>query len=410
MQPVNTEKEVRVVTAGLIKLRIRNYVTDPNRMVKTNIETDTKINTVDTTTNNIEDEIKTVTGTEAKAQAIIDISNLEEWRELIDYPGYSVSNQGNIRGIKGKILNSTPDRDKYIQCKIKNLNGQYANRYVHFLVAITFIPNPDNKPIVNHINGIRYDNQVINLEWATHGENSGSMKVNKVQSDTRRQVVQYSIDGRIFMIWPSVKDAASSVGGYASNMSTACRTDSVYRGYRWKYKDIMETGDEEWKPVNYNGATVQASNLGNIRSVTGRIVRGGIYKGYVRVEIEGSRVFVHRLVCMAWKPIDNPEIYVVNHIDNDRTNNKIENLEWITQGENVNHYIANFHIGGVANKARAVRQLDLSGTVVITTFESGKEASMKTGIAASNISSVCRGNTRHRSAGGYLWQYLDAST
>ena len=90
---------------------------------------------------------------------------MEEWRPIIDYPEYEVSNGGNVRR-GGRVLK--PGRgNKYPIVQL----GRNNKKYVHRLVALAFIPNPDNKPQVDHINRIRTDNRVENLRWATKSEN-----------------------------------------------------------------------------------------------------------------------------------------------------------------------------------------------------------------------------------------------
>lgn len=78
--------------------------------------------------------------------------------------GFIVSKTGGK--LKPVIVNG------YCHVKLYNGDGTYTNKKVHRLVAESFIPNPENKPTVNHKNGIRTDNRVENLEWATYQENN----------------------------------------------------------------------------------------------------------------------------------------------------------------------------------------------------------------------------------------------
>lgn len=111
-----------------------------------------------------------------------------------------------------------------------------------------------------------------------------------------------------------------------------------------------------------------------------------------------KRMFIHRLVALAYIP--NPEKYpIVNHIDGDKLNNRVENLEWCTYKQNGKHAS---DTGLIRNK-RSIIQFDLNGKK-IRRFESIREASRVLQISANNLSSVLRGKTQ--TAGGFMWKYV----
>jgi hypothetical protein len=91
---------------------------------------------------------------------------MEQWKET-KYPGYFVSNKGEVKSIRGIL---TPCKHKYTQLHLY-VDGKRHITYAHRLVAEAFIPNPENKLELNHINGNKKDNNVSNLQWSTRSEN-----------------------------------------------------------------------------------------------------------------------------------------------------------------------------------------------------------------------------------------------
>lgn len=108
---------------------------------------------------------------------------MEKWVDVKGYEGmYQVSNEGNIRSIKNepKIMRPHLDTKGYHRQSFYK-DGKSTTIKYHRLVAQHFIPNPENKPQVNHINGIKTDNRVENLEWMTNDENMHHSKINKLR-------------------------------------------------------------------------------------------------------------------------------------------------------------------------------------------------------------------------------------
>ena len=170
--------------------------------------------------------------------------NKEEWRPVVGYEGlYEVSNLGRVRNSRtGRIRKITFDQDGYLQLSLFR-KGSNVCRKVHRLVAMAFIPNPDNLPCINHKDENPANNCVDNLEWCTHqyNNNYGNRIEKYRKSNTNgkksKPVLQYTLEGEFVREWPSVMEIHRKLGYSQGNISSYCRgeTNSSY-GFIWKYK------------------------------------------------------------------------------------------------------------------------------------------------------------------------------
>jgi NUMOD4 motif/HNH endonuclease len=98
---------------------------------------------------------------------------METWKRIADYEDtYEISNYGSVRNIKtGRVLKLDTKPNGYLSARLCK-NSKVKTFLVHRLVAIHFIPNPDNKPVVNHDDGVKTNNHVSNLVWSTSSENT----------------------------------------------------------------------------------------------------------------------------------------------------------------------------------------------------------------------------------------------
>tara|TARA_B100001564_G_scaffold254032_1_gene216102 strand:+ start:378 stop:1262 length:885 start_codon:yes stop_codon:yes gene_type:complete len=287
----------------------------------------------------------------------------EIWKELEGFSNYKFSNSGKVWSKKyNREMLLNPLQSGYICIVLHNDKEERKGYRIHRLVALTFIPNPENKKTVNHKNHNRADNRVENLEWATVAEqNNHSRKPSQeVYSSIRaRGVWRCSIDGEKLEYYESItiggewlaKNKGIDIKNGRPAISVVCRNkQKTAYGFKWIYdtsdENIFE--NEIWKDIPKElvkgSSNYKISDQGRIKNPKGKILKGSMKSGYKDVSIgsrAGKSYLIHRLVAQVFLPNFYNKRFV-NHKDHDRGNCKLYNLEWVTRSENmiaaVNHY------------------------------------------------------------------------
>ena len=193
------------------------------------------------------------------------------WKKFI-YEGietdYSVSTEGEVRkDTTNYILSQSSQQDyKFVTLLI---NGQQKRMRVHRMVAMTFIENPDNKPYVNHINGIRYDNNVENLEWVTQSENiQHAVRTGLMQNGRKKAVIQYNLNGDRMATFESASEAARQTGGSQSKITMCCkRQRETANDYQWRYYDDIQDVQKVEKKFITGKKVAKCDEEGNILEI-----------------------------------------------------------------------------------------------------------------------------------------------
>lgn len=165
------------------------------------------------------------------------------FKDIDGFAGYKISDTGEIFSTKtNKIISQSFDKDGYFRTAIYK-DGKRVNVKTHRLVATSFISNPENKPLINHKDGDKTNNNVDNLEWCTQSENMlhsfrvlGNMGLLGDASPLSRKIVQISNDGIIVNTFGSIREAERVTKIVRSTISKCCKDPSkTAGGFRWTF-------------------------------------------------------------------------------------------------------------------------------------------------------------------------------
>lgn len=277
-------------------------------------------------------------------------------KKINGYENYTISDGGEVfntstnRPLKGSL---GENGYRYFRLSKNNKKTMF---YGHRLVAEAFLDNPNNLPVVNHKDGNKLNNNVSNLEWVSYSENS--------------------------------KHA------HANGLVASRREKTYYNG---------DLPNEQWKKI-YDWP-YSISSLGRVRNDrTNLILKPSITCGYYKVRLSDENniwdfIIHNNLYCIFNGLTKVPDGYVVDHINANKLDNRIDNLRLITLSENVN---AAYYQTKTNKSCKKVLQFSRDGEF-IADFPSTKEAGRMLHLDASSISKVCRGV--QQTCGGYIFKY-----
>jgi hypothetical protein len=344
---------------------------------------------------------------------------MEEWREIQDFPYYRVSNLGNIKNIVTNKVLKNNNKCGYLNISLNSNIKKKSCFKVHRLVALAFIPNPENKSDVNHKDKNKANNNLENLEWMTRKENNihrfigvkittnknkPVLKIDKITNEVLEKYNSIELAG----IWlfennytETAHNGRNAVGNCLTGMS------KLAYGFKWEFENKNEDLEGEiWKEVvienvDTKGRKCYVSNLGRFKNSSG-IIKDNykVHNDYIKVFAYHKIYALHRLIALAF--IENPENKEqVNHKDGVKLNNRLDNLEWVTNQENQIH---KFQTGLGNNFTRKITQYDLQMNK-IKDFPSIISAAKELNIGKSNINGVL--HNKRKTAGGFIFRYLE---
>lgn len=162
-----------------------------------------------------------------------------EMRDIKGYEGiYAITDDGQVWSYRrNKYLAQRYDKYGYLRTTL-NLNGEKKTIFIHRLVAEAFIPNPEGKATVNHLNECKTDNRKENLAWATIQENNQYGTRTQRAAEGKKKPVRCVETGEVY---ESVKAAGAAINRWPANIS-ACLNgkQQTCGGYHWEYVEVKD--------------------------------------------------------------------------------------------------------------------------------------------------------------------------
>ena len=335
---------------------------------------------------------------------------------------WQVSNWGHVKNTRGKISYGSLHNSGYRRVTIACETGP-RKLLVHRLVAFAFRGGPSSPLlVVNHIDGNRTNNAAHNLEYVTHSENIRHALITRTWQRGRSKAVRARrLGASVWQTFLSVQRAADAVG-ISSCSAWKCCNGKLRSCHNHEFQFIQDADlpGEVWKdavdPTTRSALPgYRISSCGRIEGPTGIRTYGIDHHGYRGICCKGRQLQVHRIMASTFldRPASDMPLWEVNHLDGNRSNNSIENLEVVNRSENVLH----------AWQMRASRdiisnRMPVEGRHLLTgakfSFASVTKAAQHVSEgnasiigARCGISACCKG--REQNFSGYEWCYAFAS-
>lgn len=356
------------------------------------------------------------------------VSNLEwskypdaDWKDFKTIPGFSnykISKTGVIKSYFNKHfpqIMATYIEGVYVRIGLVDDDGVRHNVRIHRAVALAYLPNPNNYPEVDHIDRNPLNNNLENLRWA----DKDIQMNNRSFGGQLLSVLQFDLDKNFVREFESAKQVVEelelpierkSLQRYARRNENGL--EYARFGFYWQYKVYKERYElqkreksvkivGDFGDFELNFPDYEITNFGNVISNGYKLQI--VYGNYPKYSLacganKSVAIYVHILVALFFVSGRTKEKNEVDHIDEDKTNFSVNNLEWVTHQENclrMRHKIC-----------KAVFKHDSETGEIIERFDSAVDAAKSLGRSNSGFIVNCL-KGRCDTAYGYGWTYVD---
>ncbi len=292
---------------------------------------------------------------------------------LVDIPGYenkyAASKDGKIFSYFSNIfMKQSLNNSNYLTVSLFKRKVS-----VHRLIAMTFLSNPNNLPVVNHKDGVKTNNNVSNLEWCTNQENcQHAVQENLRPTQISRGCIQMDLMGSEIARYETISEAARATGINQPNISRTCKGRTRKAGgYRWKYikedlgNIVSEKDREGWKVIEEFPHYLISPHGDVWSNITMKLLQQRKNSGRWKVNLTDSNIVkcFSVAVLVAKHYIPNPDnLPFVRYLDGNPDHNNVSNLEWCSRSTAINKaYQRKPH-----SLHRKVKQYDLEGNCIKT--------------------------------------------